>query len=70
MNTFFRYFSYAMIAVFILAGIGVVVFPPEMLQNPSWARYVAGAILVLYAVFRFERIRYMNRTKRNTPNDQ
>jgi FtsH-binding integral membrane protein len=70
MNQVFKYFSYAMIAIFVIAGIGVVIFPPEILQSPSWARFVAGAILILYAVFRFERIRYMNNAKRRNKNEQ
>ena len=61
MQKTFIYFSYVMIAVFIGGGIYVMVAPPPLLADPIWARFLAGAIFILYAVFRWQRIRYMKR---------
>jgi hypothetical protein len=65
MQKTFLYFSYVMIVVFILCGLAIIIAPPQALQNPKWVRFVGGACLMLYAIFRWQRLTYLRRKHRN-----
>jgi peptidoglycan/LPS O-acetylase OafA/YrhL len=65
MQKTFVYFSYFMVVVFMICGIVVMVYPPDSMRYPVWLRFVGGSILILYAVFRWQRVHYLKRKHRD-----
>ncbi|HXH18700.1 MAG TPA: hypothetical protein VNJ07_06415 [Chitinophagales bacterium] len=62
MNKLFLYFGFAMVLVYLAAGVWIILYGENYFDTiPAWARVATGCLLIVYGVFRFIRYRKMSR---------